>query len=96
MQREMHLLICVRVMDVYVYMLCVTSSVFFMCTSKAFPLFISVMSAVSGQQGFIGWQDFLGWQAFVEDRTLLEYTVSCISLHLGKNYDAVCITGSMD
>ena len=41
-------------------------------------------------------QDYPGWQAFVEDRTSLEYTMSCISLHLGKNYGAVCITGSLD
>ena len=41
-------------------------------------------------------QDYPGWQAFVEDRTSLEYTMSCISLHLGKNYGAVCIIGSLD
>ena len=41
-------------------------------------------------------QDFPGWQTFVEDRTSLEYTMSCISLHLGKNYGAVCVTGSVD
>ena len=95
MQGEIHLLICVRRMDMYVYMLCVTGSVFCVqlkgisITHKCY-VFCLWMTGLHWMAGLPG------WQAFVEARTLLEYTVSCTSLHLGKNYDAVCITGSVD